>query len=77
MRLDNEELAELEWERFKKSLVAAHPFEAKKLLEIMEAPQSSLARELSDEEMEGYQPITGEEASATIRALREFGLAID
>jgi len=77
MRLDNDDTAELEWERFKQNIIAANPWDASKILKVIEQPHASLAQPLSDDQMDTYQPLSGQEISETVKMLREFGLSLE
>ena len=78
-------MEEAEWQRLRTRLLvhSLSPEQIPKFLESIDSKRSEddlgeippWAEELSDEEMEDYQPITGEEADETIRLLRKFGVA--
>lgn len=60
-------------------IIAYHLGDAKKILEAIDNAQGEgeFAQELTEEEMESYQPLSVEETSAAIEQLRKFGLAIE
>lgn len=60
-------------------IIAYNLGEAKKILEAIDGAKSEeyeYAPELSEEEMEDYQPLSAEETSAAIEQLRKFGLVV-
>jgi hypothetical protein len=73
----------LENARFRQMLVAMHPDRAKEILEILDGAQPladgeipEWAPEMSEEEMDEYQPFSVEEAQAATDLLRRFGVAV-
>lgn len=60
-------------------IIAYHLGDAKKILEAIDGAQKEeeFAPELTEEEMENYQPLSVEETSAAIEQLRKFGLAVE
>lgn len=82
IRRENEEFADIEWERFKRMMIAVHPEKAKEIMEALADdtdPEAEFAPELTDEELEAAADyrLSGAEVENTIAALREFGLAVD
>lgn len=82
MASEAEDARTLEDARFRAILVALHLGQAKEILAALDGEQEEVdgmplfAPELSDEEMEGYQPFSHEEVSETINLLRRFGVAV-
>lgn len=59
-------------------IIAYHLGDAKRILEAIDGTgEEEFAQELTEEEMESYQPLSVEETSAAIEQLRKFGLAIE
>lgn len=80
LRLQKEEEAELEIERFKRMLIAVHPREAGDILRAMDdESQDGLADLLSEEELEeaARERRSVEEIDEALTALRTFGLHVD
>ena len=77
---EQEQESELEWQRFRSNIIASHPAEAKKILDVLDGndvPEDALfAPELSEEELESYERLSHEEVEATIADLRRFGIAV-
>lgn len=73
-----EDEASAEDRNMRAMIIAYHLGEAKKILEAIDGVQSAdeFAPEMSEEEMEGYVPLSAEETSAAIEQLRKFGLAV-
>jgi len=72
---------DLETQRFRSLIIATHPSDAKKLLDVLDgqdAQDDSLlyAPALSDEEMDNYERLSHDEVEATIADLRRLGLAV-
>lgn len=82
MASEAEDARKLEDARFRAILVALHLGQAKEILAALDGEQEEVdgvpqfASELSDEEMEGYQPFSHEEVAETIDLLRRFGVAV-
>lgn len=77
IRQQQEEEAALEEARFRSMIIAMHPTKAKEILEVLDKPdEGEFAEELSDEEMQNYDPYSVEEAQAAIDMLRNFGVAV-
>lgn len=77
MAQENEDEVALEEARFRSQIIAAHPDKAKQILEALDAhEEEDLADEMTDEDMENYEPLSTEETQAAIDALRKFGLAV-
>lgn len=82
MSEDRRDSRNLEDARFRALLIALHPGQAKEILAVLDGatPEDDeipeFAPELSDEEMEDYQPFSTEEVSQTIGLLRKFGVAV-
>lgn len=89
MHDEKESASEKEWRDFRAMLFAMHPSEAKAIMEALEAAEESnrmvagadglfeFAPELSDEELEDYQPFSAEEVEKTIDLLKRFGVAME
>jgi len=68
------------WENFKHMAIAAHPENTKAILELdtdQVNRDNNLARALTDQEMEQYQPLSAEEITASLDLLEGFGLKMD
>lgn len=76
---ERDDRRKLEDARFRALLVALHPGQAKEILAALDGEPTEIdgvpeyAPELSDAEMEGYQPYSHEEAQQTIDLMRRFG----
>lgn len=73
---------DLETRRFRSMIIATHPSDAKKLLDILDGQTVNddsllFAPELSDDEMDEYQRLSHDEVEATIADLRRFGIAVE
>lgn len=79
---ESEDRRKLEDARFRALLIALHPAQAKEILAVLdgETPEDGgvpeFADELSDEEMEDYEPFSHEEVAQTIDLLKRFGVAV-
>ncbi len=77
MQRDADREDDLMWERFKLDIIAAHPELARFVIEELDDPRTKVdefAPELSDEEMDDLGPLSGEDISEAITALRKFGV---
>jgi hypothetical protein len=74
MRREAEEVAEREKQRFKLSMIVAHPEMADRINEIFDS-EGELAEVLSDEEMEEMGPLSGEQIEDALEAMRSLGIA--
>jgi len=77
--LEIQEANDLEWQRFRSMIIATHPSDAKKILDVLDDKVDDAllyAPELTDEEMEDYTPLSHDEIEATIADLKRFGIAV-
>lgn len=82
MSFEAEDARKLEDARFRALIVATHLGQAKEILAVLDGePQEvdgvpQYAPEMSEEEMENYEPFSHEEAMEAVQLLRRFGVAV-
>lgn len=80
MMEEKEGAAKLEDARFRSMIIAYHLGESKKILEVIDGAKEHddrFAPELTEEEMQDYEPYSAEESQAAIDMLRNFGLIVE
>jgi len=75
MRREIEDDIERERQRFKMTMIAAHPERADAILAIFEG-DGEYAESLTDEEMDELGPLSGEQVEEAISTMRMLGLAM-
>lgn len=82
MRDEADDQRRLEDARFRALLIALHPGQAKEILAALDGQPTEVdgipqyAPEMTEEEMDDYQPFSVEEAQQTIDLMRRFGGAM-
>lgn len=85
---EERKLSDLEWERFRRMIIAVHPRESHELLKALDGESSSaeaeaegFAKPLSEEELDAiaqdYVPMSEEDVSSILDGLRSFGFHME